>query len=162
MENRIAFANIDNRPIIEEFFISIDDDFFPKLSERGKGLTEYLDKAMNEGKIAFFERDGEVLGVSSYWYENNNVRVCLTGVAKKYRRTLVLYRLFQFMVLQETEINIKKVISKTWSTNKDLKSILDTLGFKKVKEIKGDLDIGRISEIYEVDFKLVREYFQRK
>ena len=160
MKSKIRFADADNRPIIEEFFKSIDDDFFPKLSEREYGLINYLDKAMNEGKIALFERNGKVLGVSSYWYENNNVRLCLTGVAKKYRGTLVLYRLFQFMVLQES--GIKKVISKTWSTNKALKSILVTLGFKKVNEIKGDLDIERISEIYEGDFELIREYFKRK
>ena len=160
MENRIRFANIENRPILEAFFKSIDDDFFPKLSERENGAAGFLDKAMKEGRIAFFERNGEVLGVSSYWYENDNVRVCLSGVAKKYRKTLVLYRLFQFMILQESGIN--KVISKTWSTNNDLKSILETLGLKKVNEIRGDLDVNRISEFYEADFEKVQSYFKWK
>lgn len=160
MENTVRFATDADYERVKEFYNSIDNDFFPRLSEREGGLDKYLRRAIDNGKIAIFERNKNIIAASSYWFENENIaRISVTGVAKIYRRSIALYRLIEYMVRQEAKNLVEKVQASTWTGNQNLKPILEMLGFRKIQTIKGDLSPKRVTEVYEADIKDIKEFF---
>lgn len=159
MKNIVRYANREDYGGVRDFFDSIDDDFYPIVSEREGGLEQYLQKPEADGKIAIFERNNELVGACAYWFDGNTAIVEIIGIAKKYRKSPVVYRLIQYMVQQESNAPVKKVRAQTWSTNEDSRNLLEPLGFRIIKKIEGDMVPDRTTLLYEANLKDIKEFF---
>jgi len=145
---------------VRAFFDSIDEDFYPHVSQRVGQLEQYLAKPLDQGRITLFERDQVVVGALAYWVENATAMAEIVGVAETYRKTPIPYRLLEYAVQVEAKNKeVKRVRADTWSTNVDQRNVLETLGFKIKEIVEGDLVPDRTTVRYEADFNDIRDFF---
>ena len=161
MKIQNSFAKLNDFKRIKKFFTLLDNEFFPKLSERkhGEDLDSLLKKSFGKGNIGIAEIDNNIVAVCTYWIEEEKATITATGVSKQFRGTPILYNLSAYMLEKEKGKPIKKIRVKTWSSNSKTKMILKKIGFRKMEIIREDLHKNRISEIYEIDFDLLKSYF---
>jgi len=161
MKIQNSFATLNDYERIKRFFMLIDNEFFPKLSERkyGESLDSLLKKSLSKGHIGISEIAGNIVAACAYWIEQDEIVINATGVSKQFRGTPILHNLSTYMLEKEKEKPIKKVKTKTWSSNIKAQRILKKIGFRKIEIIKEDLHKNRITEIYEIDFDLLKSHF---
>jgi N-acetylglutamate synthase-like GNAT family acetyltransferase len=154
---------IENETDVERvrtFFDSMDDDFYPPISQRDGKLERYLGEPSKQGKIALFEREGDVVGALAYKLENREAIVEIMGVAKNYRGTPILYRLLEHAIKSELKDDgIERVKAETWSTHGKQRRVFETLGFKLDEEVENDIIQGRTTVRYGADFSEICEFF---
>jgi len=143
---------------VRDFFNSMKDDFEPSLDRWPKGIEPYLSRSLDNGRVAVYEQNGEILAATMYWLENGDARASFTAVAKDQRTTPILYTLLEEVIKREDR-KIGKVRTRVNSNNTKVKRLLQTLGFKLTKAIRGEVSSDRISEYYEADFSDIKKFF---
>jgi len=162
MKNIVKYVGKEEYQRVKKFFEAMDSDYYPALSEREDGLENHLEKSFSKnGKMVVFERNGKLIGAFGFCFENSAVNCEIIGVETRYRRSPVAYRMIEYAVEQEQHASINKIVARTWSTNQDMISLLEALGFEKVKEIEGDMVPKRTSCIYEADPQDIMDFFGR-
>jgi hypothetical protein len=145
---------------IKDFFISIDNDFLPPLSERPWGLEGCFEKPLKQGNIVLSKKGDELSAVFAYYITGETATAELIGVAKNHRKTFVLYNLVKYVV--ETEMKkekIKDIITRTWATNYEQINALEYLGFKEKEVIPNDIISYRTTIVYEANLKEIYNFF---
>lgn len=151
-------GNDDQR--VRDFFNSIDQDFYPPISQRQGKLDRYLEKPTNQGKIALFEREGTLVGALAYWIEKGVATAEIVGVKNQFRKTPVLYRLLEYAIQNEAEETpVETVRADTWKTNLDQRSVLETLGFEVEELVEGDIIPNRTTVKYGAKFRDICDFF---
>ena len=161
-KKNVRFAKPIEYERVRNFFLSIDDSFFPALSKREGNVDRYLTQPFEEGRVVLYERDGEICGAFTYNKEGNDIFLQLAGVDKRNRKSPAFYRMFEHFIQNDSLDPSGKIRTFTWSTNKDSKAVLKNLGFVKTGEIKGDLDNERTTETYEGRLSDMIERFGQK
>ena len=158
----VRYLNPNEANRVRDFFLTFDDDFYPPLSQRNGELEKvYIGRALLEGRVGIVEVDNKIIAASTYWYEGDVLRMCVTGVDREYRKSSALFKLLRFIIESESQKGLQKIFAKTWSTNDSMKNILNRLGFQRVNVIEGDITKSRVTETFEIDFDQIRDYLKR-
>jgi len=72
------------------------------------------------------------------------------GVAKKYRRKGIIYKLYRLQIADLKKRHINEIITRTWSTNNKSIPLFEKLGFKKYRTIKNTRVNGADSVWYRL------------
>lgn len=159
MVNKVRYAAKQDYDSIKDFFISISDDFFPPIKERGGALERDLSRSLDEGKIAIVENGSTLIGACAYWVDKASATVVYTGVAKQHRGSHTFSKLIKHIINNEPDI--QTVMNPTWSENEYAKGLLTRLGFKSVGKIPDHYSPDRITEVYLADAQDIKRFFDK-
>jgi ribosomal protein S18 acetylase RimI-like enzyme len=131
------------------FLKLVDKDFYPPLSERCP-LKEYLNAIVKDGIIIYLTENNKVIGMIGYYYFSkkfNCAYINTIAVLKEFRGKEFGELLLKKCLSDIKNQNIKKVKTRTWSTNKISIHLYEKFGFKVCNIVKNDRGPG-VDSIY--------------
>jgi hypothetical protein len=158
---------LDDYQQILLFYMRVDADYFPRLSERRGGLEGHMQNIIqNGGSFALFEDNKLLEGAAGFFpldQEKTIVQFTFFTFSERYRNTLAPYRLAKFLAQKREELGYgrtRRIIARTWyeaSANR-----MERMGFNHMATIRDDLIPGRTSYYFEGDLSFIVENVMRR
>ncbi len=152
---------------ILEFYKTIDQEYYPKLSERSGGLEGHIQNIINRnGNFVLFEVNNNIEGLVGFFPIDKDRRVVqftLFSFSKQYRNSFLPYRMVKYLIESRNSlgyVNTEKLIARTWY--EDSANKLERVGFNKVGVVDGDIIPNRTSYYFEGNLNLIIENVLRK
>ncbi len=150
------------------FVKSIENDFYPPLSQRDGGIQAFIEKVyVMNGNVSIIKDKGVIVGSLSYWItEENDAYIWLIVIDSKLRGTpkgtMAIIELLRYNTqkLQEEHGHYLRYVEfRTWEGNSPAQFLYKRLGFEYYKKVQGDVIKGRTTVFYRDEFKNCYERF---